>query len=96
MGSFFALSWFKIIQLPHRILVGAPKATTNSNFKHDDATPGKVYACRFKGGCENIHVQEANYEVQITKTAIEKNDHAMLGSTLDVYGDVILVKNSFE
>lgn len=72
--------------------MGAPIAANNSNFKSNDEFPGKVYACRLLEGCTEIHVQPENYESMIKSPFIyEKNDHALLGSSLDVYGNVILV-----
>jgi hypothetical protein len=42
--------------------------------------------------CREIHVQPKDYDAMVVApTTVEQNDNAMLGSTLDVYEDVILV-----
>jgi len=72
-------------------VVGAPKTKKNSNFKTDDDTPGMVYSCPWKKACENLPVQQKNYEPKLKNNATEQNSHAMLGSTLDVHQDKLLV-----
>jgi len=76
-----------------RVVVGAPKTKNNSNFNASDDTPGMVYSCPWKKSCEELPVQKINYETAIRgdTTVTEQNSDAMLGSTLDVHLDKLLV-----
>jgi hypothetical protein len=73
--------------------VGAPRAAYNTYINRNDSTPGKVYKCEFKGKCDELKLQEkGNCSAGPTQPLrYEVNDRAMLGSTLDVYDNTILV-----
>jgi hypothetical protein len=41
--------------------------------------------------CQEIHVQPEDYTAQVKESVYEQNDNAMLGSTMDVHENIILV-----
>jgi hypothetical protein len=69
--------------------VGAPHASNNAKFISNGA--GRVYKCQFKGHCSELMVHAKGYKGELFDIFLERKSRSMLGSTLDVYDDTILV-----